>query len=37
MPRHVLIIGATSSIARALAERLGRAGDRLALAARDPD
>lgn len=37
MPRHVLIVGATSPIARALAARLGRAGDRLALAARDAD
>ena len=37
MPRSILIIGATSSMARAIAERLGRAGDRLALAARDPD
>ncbi len=37
MPRHVLIVGATSPIARAIAERFGRAGDRLALAARDAD
>jgi short-subunit dehydrogenase len=37
MSRGVLIIGATSGMARAIAERMGRAGDRLALAARDPD
>jgi len=36
-PRNILVVGATSAIARALAERFGRAGDRLALAARDAD
>ena len=37
MPRTVLIVGATSAMARAIAQRLGRAGDRLALAAREAD
>jgi len=36
-PRRVILIGATGSIARAIAARLAERGDRLLLCARDPD